>query len=311
MSAGPFASSLSMDFGSLYEDMTEKRKQLRRRLDDLPDFHVEDARITFRQTFETVEAAETHCPAPPEIVDAERGILKTERVDSIANVVRATIFFHVGCNTVPLYALVSGGRGRKLFEFRCVFEGCSSFLDIRFFSGVDVIKWVLMCVSHSHTFTVFPPRMPRSTFPESVQGTIREMANRKVKTPEIKMEVGAVCNGDVFQNVLRSVRTALGSQQCRELRNAASSSSIWESVIHLTEDNMFVEAFFANAVLASKHFPVDFVYLDNISCANVFSLPLVCVLSRDASSNVHTLAWGVIKNGTTTTFRRFFDFVKN
>ena len=74
---------------------------------------------------------------------------------------------------------------------------------------------------------------------------------------------------------------------------------------------MFVEAFFANAVLASKHFPVDFVYLDDTSCANMFSLPLVCVLSRDASSNVHTLAWGVIKNRTTTTFRRFFDFVKN
>ena len=119
MSAGPFASSLSMDFGSLYGDLTEKRKQLRRRLDDLPDFHVEDARITFRQTFETVEAAETYCPAPAEIVDAARGILKTERVDSIANDVRDTIFFHVGCNTVPLYALVSGGRGRKLFEFRC------------------------------------------------------------------------------------------------------------------------------------------------------------------------------------------------
>ena len=36
----------------------------------------------------------------------------------------------------------------------------------------------------------------------------------------------------------------------------------------------------------------------------------MAVLCRDAVSGVHTLAWGVIQNRTTTTFRRFFHFVK-
>ena len=115
------------------------------------------------------------------------------------------------------------------------------------------------------------------------------MAARKVRTPEIKMAVGALCNGDVFQNVLRPVRATLGADQCRDLRNAASSSSLWSSSINLTRENVFVEAFFTNSAIVSKSFVVDFVYLDDTSCANVFSLPVVCVLCRDASSQIHTV----------------------
>ena len=59
-----------MEFGSRHPDMTEKRIQLRRRLDDLPDFLVDGTNILFRQTFETVEAAETYCRAPQEIIEA-------------------------------------------------------------------------------------------------------------------------------------------------------------------------------------------------------------------------------------------------
>ena len=179
------------------------------------------------------------------------------------------------------------------------------------FSGADVIKWVIMGVSHSHTFSVFPSRMPRGSFPPDVAETIREMASNKVRTPEIKMAVGALCNGDVFQNALRPVKATLGADQCRSLLNAAASSNIWTSTIHLTRDNVFVEAFFTNTALVSKSFVVDFVYLDDTSCANVFSLPIVCVLCRDASSRIHTVAWGVIQNRTTETFKRFFEFVKN
>ena len=191
--------------------------------------------------------------------------MTAERNDSIATVVRDTVFFRVGCNNVPVFALVDGGRGRTLFEFRCVFDGCSSFLDIRFFSGADVIKWVIMGVSHSHTFSVFPSRMPRGTFPHDVAETIREMASNKVRTPEIKMAVGALCNGDVFQNALRPVKATLGADQCRSLRDAAASSSLLTSSIHLTRENVFVEAFFTNTALVSKSLVVDFVYLDDTS----------------------------------------------
>ena len=117
----------------------EMRIQLSRKLDDLPDFVVEDSNIGFRQTFETVEAPETYCMTPPEIVQAARGIMTAERNDSITRVFRDSLFFRVGCNVVPLFALVSGGRGRTLFEFHCVFDGCSAFLDVRFFSRADVI----------------------------------------------------------------------------------------------------------------------------------------------------------------------------
>ena len=94
----------------------------------------------------------------------------------------------------------------------------------------------------------------------------------------------------MFQNALRSVRRDLGTDQCRDLRNTVAASSLLSSVIHLTSDNVFLEAFFTNTALASKCIDIDFVYIDDTSCTNVFSLPLMAVLCRDAASRIHTLA---------------------
>ena len=168
-----------------------------------------------------------------------------------------------------------------------------------------------MGVSHSHSFNVFPSRMPRKTFSEDMMEEIREMAMKKTPTEEIKMRVGAVCNGDVFQNALRGVRKDICSEQCRALRNAACGSGLWSSEIHLTRDNVFVEAFFTNTALSPSCIDNDIVFIDDTSCANVFSLPLVSVLCRDHAQRVHSIAWGLVQNRTTATFGRFLRYVKN
>ena len=103
-----------------------------------------------------------------------------------------------------------------------VFEGCPAFLDIRMFSGVDMVKWVVTGVSHCHSFDVFPGRMPRNTFPE-VLLNIRRMAVDKVNIAEIKLKNDVLCNRNVFQNSLRSVRKAHGCDQCRDLRNTVAA----------------------------------------------------------------------------------------
>ena len=306
--AGP--SQIPMPVTSNAADITTDRRVLRNKLDGESDLVVIDSKVAFRQTFETIELAETYSRAPHQIIEAARNILSAERLVSVTGTVRDTIFFTIGCNRVPLFANVSGGRGRTLFEFQCVFGGCSAFLVIRMFSGIDAVKWVVIGVSHSHSFTAFPPRMPRNTFPEEVLDKIRGMAAEKVNTTEIKLKNGVLCNRDVFQNALRSVRKELSTDQCRDLRNTVSSSHLWSSVIHLSSDNVFVEAFFTNTALASKCLNIEFVYLDDTSCTNSFCLPLMTILSRDASSRIHTIAWGIIKNRTTATFRRFFLFVK-
>ena len=41
------------------------------------------------------------------------------------------------------------------------------------FAGVDVVKWVVMGVSHSHSFAAFPSRMPRNKFPDEVLEMLR------------------------------------------------------------------------------------------------------------------------------------------
>ena len=184
--AGP--SPNSMPIVTNAANITTTRQIARRKLDDEGDFVVVDSNIAFRQTFETVELVETYVHAPREIVEATRKILTAERFDSVARTVLDTIFYSVGCNRIPLFTNVRGGCGRTLFEFQCVFAGCPAFLDVRMFSGVDMVKWVVTGISHSHPFDVFPPRMPRNTFPDDILEKIRRMGTEKVQVAEIKLK---------------------------------------------------------------------------------------------------------------------------
>ena len=147
-------SYISMPVITQAADIQNTRHIVRRRLDDEPDFTAVDSNVTFRQSFETVELVETYARAPLEIIEATRKILTAEIRVSVAMAVRDSIFFSVGCNRIPLFTNTRSGRGRTLFEFECVFEGCSAFLDIRLFSGVEIVKWALTGVSHTHSFVV-------------------------------------------------------------------------------------------------------------------------------------------------------------
>ena len=117
-----------MRAGSQVDDITLARRLVRRRLADEPDFVATESGVAFHQTFETVETPETYVRAPPDVIEAVRRLLATDKIDSITKIVRESLFFTVGCNRIPLYANVDGGRGRTLFEFQCVFQGCSGFV---------------------------------------------------------------------------------------------------------------------------------------------------------------------------------------
>ena len=136
----------------------------RDRLDRDQDYVVVGGEISFRQTFETVEAEETFCRAPDDIINAGRRLLALDIANGLSTIVHNTVIVKIGCNNIPLFAMVCGGRGRALFSFKCVYSGCSAFMDIRILPHVDVIKWVVMGISHSHGFSTFPQRIPRDTF---------------------------------------------------------------------------------------------------------------------------------------------------
>ena len=153
--------------------------------------------------------------------------------------------------------------------------------------------------------------MPRNTFPDDVKEKIKEMAMNKTRTPEIKMALGALCNRNVFQNALRGIRKDILSEQCRALRNEANMSKLWSNEIHLTRENVSIEAIFMNTALSPSCIDNNVVFIDDTSCANVFSLTLVTMLCRDPAQRVHAIAWGVVQNRTTASFGRFLGYVKS
>ena len=133
-----------------------RRSDARAMLDGESDFVVTDGKVCFRQSFETLEYSETFCRAPTEVVDAGRRLLSMDVARGLSAIVHDAIVVEIGCSRVPLFAMVCGGRGRTLFSFKCVYSGCTAFLDVRTIINADVIKWVLMGVSHTHGFSTFP-----------------------------------------------------------------------------------------------------------------------------------------------------------
>ena len=292
-----------------HQTLGAKRTMTRLALDALPDFSADKFRVEFRQSFVALEADETFFFAPEPLVESCRRLLTLELDVTVAQLVRDNVTVRIGCNVVAPFALVSGGRDRTLFVFRCVYDGCPAFLDVRKFAGADKLKWVIVGVSHCHGFSVFPSRMPRNTFDPSVLEQFNDMISSGRAGRDIEMSHNVLCSKHVFQNAVRNARAETRQDQARAVRDLARGSRVWSSEIHLSVDNVFVEAFFANAVLLARGLVVKFVYVDDTSCSNDFSLPLVSVLCRDLSDTIHSVAWAVLKNRTTETFTRFFSFV--
>ena len=154
--------------------LEQRRVSAIARLDAESDF-ISGGVVGFRQSFETVEALETFCRAPQCIVDAGRRLLGLDVGNGISTLVHDTVVVRIGCNNVPLFAIVSGSRGHTRFSFKCVYAGRTAFMDVRVLRHADVIKWIVMGVSHNHGFSSFPPRVPRNTFGAETRATIHDI----------------------------------------------------------------------------------------------------------------------------------------
>ena len=201
---------------------SSRRDEAQARLDSASDFVVDDGNVSFRQSFETVEDSETVFRAPDDVVDAGRRLLAIDVACGLAAIVHDTVVVEIGCSRVPLFAMVCGGRGRTLFSFKCVYSGCTAFLDVRTIANADVIKWVLMGVSHNHCFSTFPSRIPRNTFANETKRSIRKMVLENRPCAQIRMANDVLCNKDVFYNAMRSAREEMRTDQSRALRNATA-----------------------------------------------------------------------------------------
>ena len=69
------------------------------------DFVVTDGKVRFRQSFETVEDAETFSIAPAEVVDAARRLLAIDVARKLSVIIHDTIVVEIGSSRVPLFAL--------------------------------------------------------------------------------------------------------------------------------------------------------------------------------------------------------------
>ena len=187
--------------------LMEERTRMRSELDALSDFVTDGKTVDFRREFRTIKSSETYCMVPNQLLERAKMLLTDTLVDSVAKSVHDKIVFPLGCSSVPLFALVRGGRDRTLFKFRCVFDLCSGFLEVRLFSGVYSIKWMMIGLSHSHDFTSFPRRTPHGTFTDATLQQFREMVQRNQPCSEMIMKNDVFCSKHVFQNSLRQFRS--------------------------------------------------------------------------------------------------------
>ena len=117
-----------------------ERLHRRNLLDAEPDFVIDGSSITFNKAFDVWRPPDTYARAPDDVVKSARSILEMDVVDTIPKIVHDAVTVGIGCCAVPLFALENGGRGRTLFTFKCVYENCPAFLDVRVFAAADKVR---------------------------------------------------------------------------------------------------------------------------------------------------------------------------
>ena len=81
--------------------------RLKLQLDAESDFTTHNNQICFHQSFETVSARETFCTTPEDVIESCRALLDVNLNDTVAKVVREYVHITIGCNTFPLFSLIS------------------------------------------------------------------------------------------------------------------------------------------------------------------------------------------------------------
>ena len=121
-------------------DIFEKRRVLRNMLDGFPNFEIDNGVVTHIRHFATLETADSFLNAPDDIIQSAIALVSRRIDTTVAATVRESLNFKIGSCVIPVFALVSGGTGRSLFTFKCVFESCPAFLDIRTLDFCEQIK---------------------------------------------------------------------------------------------------------------------------------------------------------------------------
>ena len=213
---------LTPTHNSQHGNLLAKRLQSRTDLDSACDFSVTESGITFRQSFVLLESEESFFVAPSCLIESCRRFLSLQLDDTVARIVHDNVTVQIGCSVVPVFALVNGGRERTLFTFRCVYDDCSAFLDIRKFAGADKLKWVIVGISHCHDFSAFPSRMPRNVFNAAMIQEFNDMVSKGATCCDMVMKHDVLCSKHVFQNAVRNARAVARLDQARAIRDVAN-----------------------------------------------------------------------------------------
>lgn len=226
------------------EEIHERRVRLRKELDGVLDFTTDGNDIRFIQRFVSVRFDGPYVDVADEIIESAKRMLVSPITQTVASMMRDFVSFKIGSNVIPLFALHRGGNDRSLYSFHCVYSNCPAFVDVRVFAGVDKIKWIVMGISHSHDLASFPARIPRSTIPDELKDKLQQMVLDRRSCAYIKISNNVLCPNDIYQNAVRKARCLIKTDQARTLRDVVAESKLWESEIHLTDGNVFTEAFF-------------------------------------------------------------------
>ena len=149
-----------------------------------------------------IELDETFCTAHQDIIDTAHRLLEFNLDQSLAKIVHDNVTLKICGNRVTVFAMVGGGHSRMLFSFRCVFQHCSAFMDVRTLpmpTASSGSSWgfpTTTCLPHS-------PSVPRGIFTTASKEALSAMAFQNASRVSIKLRNDIPCSKNILQNALR------------------------------------------------------------------------------------------------------------
>jgi hypothetical protein len=264
------------------------------------------------------KSLEDSAPPPPrmtplKIIDAitrleqrDRDFFALEGVKNLTKYVRKVTRPYRGFQ--PLFAAQNTGENQCNQRYRCTFDDCPAFFDIKVYrSGrMHLGKHQF---EHSHPI-IGPGQRHYHTLRDEERAKIIELTNQHATMGMIRTVLDLDLPVSIFYEARRGALQELRRDQAQKLDTASKRWQGWKT--HMVEpiDNVF-QGFFAVQLQVVAHGMCrETLSLDDTFCTNFFKMPLSGIVTVDPMDATQLVAFALLRDGSSEALIPFLRFVR-
>ena len=130
-----------------------------------------------------------------------------------------------------------------------------------------------------------------------------------VPSGQIRSNLGTSLNKDIFYNVRRKTIQSKKVETLESFRSDCSDPGFWSN-FRVDNSGDLVSASFVHIRICNCAFAFDTIFMDDTAGSNIYDLPLEMVITVDSEGRNQILAFGLLPDRTSESYRNFMLDIK-